>query len=644
MTKKFLLTAAFLFIIIPAMSAQGSQKERIESFKSVVTVNADSTLQVEETIRVFAVGDKIKRGIYRDFPTRYKNNLGFQYYVGFDVESVTRDGNPEPYFTKDIDNGVRVYIGSEDYYLPNYKSYTYQLAYKTDRQLFFTSNYTELYWNVTGNAWDFEIEKASADIVLPGDAQKRTLFIEAYTGYQGSTATNYKMTKDKNGIHIRSTVPLSQNEGFTVLIRWPSGYVTEPVQQSRMNEIIRYNKGEFAGIAGLLIVLLYYFIAWVAVGRDPKKGVIMPLYESPENLSPAALRYIRKMGYDNEAFAATIVNMAVKGSLKIVEEKDGDFEIKKVSDAEDKLSDEEKKLFKVFFGGKETFVFKQSNHTHVSEAIELLKYTLKKNYNKKYFIRNGGYFAFGVVLTLGALAASYIISGLRQGPGLFILIWLTFWTLGVIPLMVMVVKSWQQVFRSRSVGKGVLGTGGALFLTLFSLPFLGAEIFVGGMYLGSFSPWMMVIVLGTVVLNSLFYYLLKAPTQEGRKLMDKIDGFKQFLSATEKDKLGRMMPIDKNMINFEKFLPYAIALDVEEKWTGQFKEMLDQAQAAKSSPSWYSGSAWSTLGAAAFASSLGSSLSGAVGSSSTSSSSGGGSGGGGGSSGGGGGGGGGGGW
>ena len=96
---------------------------------------------------------------------------------------------------------------------------------------------------------------------------------------------------------------------------------------------------------------------------------------------------------------------------------------------------------------------------------------------------------------------------------------------------------------------------------------------------------------------------------------------------------------------FEKYLPYALALDVEQEWAEQFADVLAQAgqKGATYSPAWYSGSNWSTLGATGFASSLGSSFSGAISSSSTApgSSSGGG---GGGSSGGGGGGGGGGGW
>ena len=74
--------------------------ERILSFESHIQVNADGTLIVTENIRVEAEGKDIKRGIYRDFPTRYKDNRGNQYVVDFNVWSVKRNGNEEPYYTK----------------------------------------------------------------------------------------------------------------------------------------------------------------------------------------------------------------------------------------------------------------------------------------------------------------------------------------------------------------------------------------------------------------------------------------------------------------------------------------------------------------------------------------------------------------
>ena len=118
-----------------------------------------------------------------------------------------------------------------------------------------------------------------------------------------------------------------------------------------------------------------------------------------------------------------------------------------------------------------------------------------------------------------------------------------------------------------------------------------------------------------------------------------------YLSVAEKDRLDSIKEPPKTPELFELFLPYALALNVENKWAEKFSDVLSSIDKNKSAyhPGWYSGTSWSTLGATGFASSLGSSFSSTISSSSTApgSSSGGG---GGGSSGGGGGGGGGGGW
>jgi uncharacterized membrane protein len=141
---------------------------------------------------------------------------------------------------------------------------------------------------------------------------------------------------------------------------------------------------------------------------------------------------------------------------------------------------------------------------------------------------------------------------------------------------------------------------------------------------------------------------MKAPTFAGRRLMDEVAGFKMFLGAVDGDRLNRAAPPEQTPAVFEKFLPYALALDVEQDWAQKFSGILAGAGAAPGgsgvayAPSFYSGSSWSSFTGASFASSFGNSLTSAISSSATAPGSGGGGGSGG--SGGGGGGGGGGGW
>ena len=93
--------------------------------------------------------------------------------VPFEVRSVTRHGVGEPSHTKEQANGVRLYIGRADRNLPH-GLHRYEIRYRTDWQLGFFADRDELYWNVTGNGWDFPVDEAAAQVFLPGDVPAGT--------------------------------------------------------------------------------------------------------------------------------------------------------------------------------------------------------------------------------------------------------------------------------------------------------------------------------------------------------------------------------------------------------------------------------------------------------------------------------------
>jgi uncharacterized membrane protein len=208
------------------------------------------------------------------------------------------------------------------------------------------------------------------------------------------------------------------------------------------------------------------------------------------------------------------------------------------------------------------------------------------------------------------------------------------------------IVKWKEVL-TRGQNRAA-SAAGAVVISLFSLPFIGGEI-AGMTMMAKFSSVLVVLFLiAAMGINYLFFHLLKAPTRAGRTVLDAIEGFKMFLVATEKDRLSMMTPPDRTPELFEKYLAYALALDVEQQWAEQFSDVLSAAALSGKtggySPAWYHGPLWSSsLASGDFAESLGSAFAGAVSSSSTAPGSSSGSGGGG-SSGGGGGGGGGGGW
>jgi len=202
----------------------------------------------------------------------------------------------------------------------------------------------------------------------------------------------------------------------------------------------------------------------------------------------------------------------------------------------------------------------------------------------------------------------------------------------------MVTASWKAALSGSG---GAAAKGGAIFLTFFCMPFLAGEVF--GIYmLGRTTGLSTVGLLALVVfLNVLFHHLLKAPTHAGRLLLDQVEGFKMFLGAVDKDRLATLAATEQTPAVFEKYLPYAVALGVEQAWASRFADVLERA---KYTPDWCSDGSWTGMNVGMMAASLSSSMSAAIASSASSPGSGSGFGGGGGSSGGGGGGGGGGGW
>src|SRR5205085_11378195 len=175
------LAAALVCLALPACAS-----ERISDFASDVRVAQTGALTVTENISVNVEGDRIRHGIFRDFPTTYSKN-GRRIRVGFDVLSVALDGHDQHYTVAAIEDGLRVKIGDPDVLLTS-GPHRFTLSYATDRQIAFFDKYDELYWNVTGNFWQFPIDRAEALIKLPAGA--RIIRSSAWTGAAGSTAHN----------------------------------------------------------------------------------------------------------------------------------------------------------------------------------------------------------------------------------------------------------------------------------------------------------------------------------------------------------------------------------------------------------------------------------------------------------------------
>ena len=665
-TKRLLLMAAAVNLVLAAAACAAD--EAILDFAGDVTVAPDGELTVTETIRVRAQGHVIKRGIYRDFPTEYVGRWGLRHTVSFKVVGVTRDGKTEPWRLESTSEGVRVYIGHKAVLLPH-GEHTYVLTYGTGRQLGFFDDHDELYWNVTGNYWSLPIEQASAVVHLPAGVPERDVRVEAYTGPVGTRGRDYAADVAGSAATFRTTRRLDPGDGLTVVVGWPKGLVAEPTPESRRRQLIRDNLVIPVGTVGVLVVGLYFLVAWWRVGRDPPRGLVVPQTEAPRGVSPAAARYLWRMKFDHQCFAAALLDMAVKGYLAIEQANDTYRLVRDESSADGNVlsEDESAAAAKLLRSRKDRadVTLSSENHSRISKALTAQKEALSESYGGLFRLNRPAFFV-GLGLSAAAVIAAALASVLgadlsRLPPVAFLSFWLSGWSVGVFFLVWQVVRNWRDVVRARRIGGKAVKLPGAVFISLFAIPFVGAEVVVLVMLAAMTSLWVvpLAVVLGALCL--VFVHLLKAPTPEGRTLLDHLEGYRLYLAQADPGRLAAAEAPARTPEVFECHLPYAVALDVEYRWTAAFDDVLRAAAQPETEdeepperplwyqPVWYRG-AGDGLAIGDFSSSIGSSLAGAVSSSasppgsSSGFSGGGGGGGGGGSSGGGGGGGGGGGW
>lgn len=528
-------------------------EERILSYEVDIQIRADGSMEVEERIRILAEGRDIRRGIYRDFPTKYRDRYGNRIKVDFDVQRVLRDGSPEPWFTENLANGVRLNTGNDDL-LKVPVEYEYSISYNTRHQLGFFDDHDELYWNAIGTGWVFRIEAARVKVQLPHPVPESSLSLEAYTGAQGDKGQDYEASTAGPGTGLwHLTKPLGPGQGMTIVMSFPKGLIQPPTRLDRLLRLLWNN----LDLAFMLLVFSFaigfMLTRWHRVGRDPKPGLIIPRYNPPEGLSPGAVRYLLDMHHSSRAFTADLIDLAIKGYLRVKHQEKmagHGWRLEKCTKPmpAPKLVKAQQDLLTQLFATADEIEIEKIHQVFLKGLMDQHEAAYSTLYEGKHFHLN----------------------------------------------------SLDQV-------KAV----GLFFLAQFSY------LFSGGLEEASLA----VFVLDGLLLICLmtFFALIPAPTLMGRKLMDQIQGFKLYLKVAEKDELARLgalgtAPLVDAQV-FQRFLPYALALGVEDAWSQKLIKDIGQAAARQvtSDIRWYEGSKLADIDR--FADALGSSLSSSIASS-----------------------------
>lgn len=541
------------FALLLMLAAPLTAQERILSYDSQVQVNADGSLDVTERIAVRAEGNNIRRGIYRDFPTRYKDRLGNRVVVDFQMIDVLRDGKSEPWFLERKANGVRINTGNDDF-LPTPADFAFTLRYRTTRQLGFFEDHDELYWNAIGTGWDFPIERGSVEVRLPSPVPADRIQVEAYTGAQGQKGDAYDATVAGPGAARWSlTQPLAPREGLTVVMSFPKGIVAAPTGTQRWLWLLKDNRGILIALTALTALLAFCVRRWQRLGRDPKPGVIIVRYEPPAGYSPAGLRFMQRMSYDTRCFSSDLLSLAVDGNVRIHREKgflSDDWELQKTAGGAPPAVEEQRILqSSLFKGGLQQLELKNTNATIVSAAQSAHSSALEKRFKPALFARNGRSIGLAALIAFVGASASVALSG---GGG--------------IPFIIIVI--------------GLMLIALVVFGVLIKAPTPAGRKLMDE-------------------IEGLKRYLSVAERDELKNLP------------------GPDAPPVLDAKRYEMLLPYAVALEVEDAWTNKFTAAAGAAAvaAATAGISWYRGSNIGDLGS--FTKAVGSSLSSQIASSSS---------------------------
>ena len=427
---KRIFLSLFLFILsMPSAFADGG--EAIHQFDVEINLASDGKVHVLEKI-LYDFGGAERHGIYRTIPLVYGDNA---LEIPFELKGVY-DENGYAYQYDEIrisDEEIRIgdpdsYVSGEHWYYIEYES-----AFLTNG----FDDHDEFYWNVNGNGWDVPIEEMHVSLTVPSGAKWKDRYATCYAGYYASTDQDCerKVSDDKtyefsvNGgllpaqgltivaafekdlIPLPAFLKINSNSFFTKfsLDGEDKGYVSDGF--SRVLEG-RYTLGlsaykyypqerELDLVAGektevnvnfvekpiwifldtyLPIILFFLFLflivkLWWDRGRDPEgRGTIMPFYKPTDDLSPGEMGVLVDERADFRDISASIVQLAVKGYVRIEKKSDKaqDYDFVKLKNLDKDVLPFEQRIFESIFAEGEKVSMK-SLEKEFYKSLDVIK-------------------------------------------------------------------------------------------------------------------------------------------------------------------------------------------------------------------------------------------------------------------------------
>ncbi len=473
---------------------------------------------VVEEIIYYDFGPEPKHGIFRDIPYRY-NARGGNYNLKINVLSVTDESGSFYKFDFTKSNGqYHIKIGDANYTVTG--KHTYIITYSVLGAINYFKDHDELYWNVTGNEWKVPIISNSAQIDLPSTVSNQSLQISCFAGELGSTRPCSSAEFD-NKLKDQTQRIFYNNLSLNPGQGFTivAGFPKGLVDKPTFFEKLTKIITDNQIVVIPILVFLAMLILWLKKGRDPLGfKTVIPQYEPPENISPCETGTILDKSADTKDLSAEIIQLAILGYIKITKI------TKKVL------------LFNIIDYELERL-----------PGIKLLT-NIQQQLLRDLFESN----------------QKVNISDLKN----------KFYTH---------IKPLQDSIYGNLVTNGYFAKNPAKVRAVYK--FTGITImflcgFIGFKVLDYAYFWFSLAVSGLIIF--IFGKFMPAKTPKGAQAKQSILGLKMYLSVAEKDRINFFNAPEKTPGQFEKFLPFALVLGVEEKWAKQFEDIYTTP------PSWYS--------------------------------------------------------
>jgi hypothetical protein len=344
-------------------------------------------------------------------------------------------------------------------------------------------------------------------------------------------------------------------------------------------------------ITAVLGVCAYYAAAWALIVRAPRPGTIVTLYEPPEHLSPAAVRYAWKRTFDDRTFWAAVLSIVSKG-LATLESENGTsvLRLTPAANLNVLLPQEEKLLVDEMLShrsrkGMRVSMLDGKMAVIVSEMADFLR----REASGVRFKDNRTFLIIGTALS----AIAVLVAARPRWPNQWFAFGLSFAFMApsgyYLPFLLLRLRDLYRTAHDKLDGQ-VVRRGVLLFAWI--VPCI-AGITLGFVELGGTFGWPVLEATAVVtIVDVSFLHFMRTPTKEGRKLLDKVEGFRLFLQEVDQLPMDRFTPPHEHSGIYEKFLPYAVALEVEQAWCNRFLAMastLHQPETVPNTQSFYLG-------------------------------------------------------